>query len=111
MLIRSDPSRGVPKTVDGDAPLPPWRAPRAPRWLAEPPAPPPSARPESFGAWLFMQRDRGDAVDRLAAMARDDENFLCFGTPAEVRSWLRGCGLKGEAGCLLDEAERCWRSL
>lgn len=111
MPIRSYPSRSVPEAADGDALSPQWRAPRAPRWLAEPPAAPPGSRPESFGAWLFMQRDRGDEVDRLAAVARDDDDFPCFGTPAEVRSWLRGRGLKGEAGRLLDEAERCWRSL
>ncbi|WP_267382628.1 MULTISPECIES: hypothetical protein [unclassified Sphingomonas] len=64
----------------------------------------------AFGAWLMMQRDRGDWVDGIAEAARADRAFPRGGDVETVRKRLRDMGADGDAFAALDDAEMDWLS-
>lgn len=68
------------------------------------------AKRESFGRWLIAQRDRGDWVDQLAEVARDDRSFPKDGDPEAVRAHLRAQQADGDTFQAVDDAESDWLS-
>lgn len=65
---------------------------------------------QPFGAWLVMQRDRGDWIDGIAAVARADPAFPKSGDVEAVRRRMAERGADGDAFEALDDAELDWLS-
>ncbi|MCG7349307.1 YozE family protein [Sphingomonas sp. ACRSK] len=59
----------------------------------------------SFAAWLLMQRDRGDWIDRIAEQARADRAFPREGDADQVRAHLNKLQADGDAFAAIDDAE------
>jgi len=63
---------------------------------------------EPFGTWLMAQKGRGDWIDGIAAVARQDPLFPKAGDFEAVRKRMEEKGADGDALEALESAEMHW---